>query len=162
RRWQRGHAFALVFGTMLGSMLAGFIGFLGAARADLSFKILVDLLAVALMLALGSRIRRSSKPGAEGGTQGVSGPASGWTRPNGARRRTPAAVALPGPIGAVTGRPGPLSDAIRRTGHAERHLHPDPWRRRQRLIPDDTAVPTGTCVQTRGAVKPASGSGLSS
>jgi len=77
RRWHRGHAFALVFGTMLGSMMAGFIGFLGAARADLSFKILVELLPVALMLALGSRIRRSSKPGAEGGTQGVSGQASG-------------------------------------------------------------------------------------
>jgi hypothetical protein len=77
RRWHRGHAFALVFGTMLGSMMAGFIGLLGAARADLYFKILVDLLAVALMLALGSKIMRSSKPGAEGGTQGGSGQASG-------------------------------------------------------------------------------------
>jgi hypothetical protein len=57
--------------------MAGFIGFLGAARADLYFKILVDLLAVALMLALRPKIMRSSKPGAEGETQRGSGQASG-------------------------------------------------------------------------------------
>jgi hypothetical protein len=36
-------------------MTAGFIGFIGAAPADLYFKILVNLLAVALMIALGFR-----------------------------------------------------------------------------------------------------------
>jgi hypothetical protein len=55
--WRRGHEFALVFGTMLGSMMAGFVGFLGASRADLLFKILVDIVAVALMIALGLRLR---------------------------------------------------------------------------------------------------------
>jgi hypothetical protein len=56
-RWQGGHKFAAIFGTMLGSMLAGFIGFIGAAPADLYFKILVDLLAVVLLIALGVRVK---------------------------------------------------------------------------------------------------------
>jgi hypothetical protein len=55
--WQRRHTYAVIFGTMLGSMAAGFVGFLNAAPADLYFKILVDLLAVALMLALGLTAR---------------------------------------------------------------------------------------------------------
>jgi hypothetical protein len=42
---------------MLGSMMAGFIGFIGSAPADLYFKILVNLLAVALLIALGLRAR---------------------------------------------------------------------------------------------------------
>ncbi len=46
------HKFALIFGTMLGSMMAGFIGFLGAARMDLYFKIVVDILAVAFMFVI--------------------------------------------------------------------------------------------------------------
>jgi hypothetical protein len=59
-RWHCGHGFALIFGTMLGSMLAGFTGFPGAARADLVFKICIDLLAVALMITLGIEVRRRS------------------------------------------------------------------------------------------------------
>jgi hypothetical protein len=59
-RWHRNHGFALIFGTMLGSMLAGFIGFIGAARVDLHFKIAIDILAVALMIALGFKVSRQS------------------------------------------------------------------------------------------------------
>jgi hypothetical protein len=40
-QWQRNHELAVIFGTMLGSMIAGFIGFLGAAPVDLYFKIVV-------------------------------------------------------------------------------------------------------------------------
>jgi len=56
-RWSRGHEFGLIFGTMLGSMMIGFIGFIGAAPVDLLFKILVDFLAVALLIALGLKGR---------------------------------------------------------------------------------------------------------
>lgn len=56
--WQRSHQFAVIYGTMLGSMTAGFIGFIGATPADLYFKIAVDALAVALMVALGVTIKR--------------------------------------------------------------------------------------------------------
>jgi hypothetical protein len=56
-RWRRGHEFGVIFGAMLGSMTAGFIGFIGSAPVDLYFKILVNLLAVVLMLALGLRRR---------------------------------------------------------------------------------------------------------
>jgi hypothetical protein len=54
-RWRRGHEFGLIFGTMLGSMMVGFIGFIGAAPVDLFFKILVNFLAIALLIALGLR-----------------------------------------------------------------------------------------------------------
>ncbi len=43
--WLDTRTFALVFGTMTGSMLVGFIGFIGAAPMDLYFKIGVDVLA---------------------------------------------------------------------------------------------------------------------
>jgi hypothetical protein len=56
-RWRRGHEFGVIFGTMLGSMLAGFIGFIGSAPADLYFKVFMNLLAVALMIALALRTR---------------------------------------------------------------------------------------------------------
>ena len=39
-RWRRGHEFGVIFGAMLGSMMAGFVGFLGSAPVDLYFKIL--------------------------------------------------------------------------------------------------------------------------
>jgi hypothetical protein len=56
-RWRRGHEFGVIFGTMLGSMMAGFIGFIGSAPVDLYFKVLVNLLAVVLMIALGRKSR---------------------------------------------------------------------------------------------------------
>jgi hypothetical protein len=56
--WRQSHQFSLIFGTMLGSMMAGFIGFIGAAPADLYFKIAVNALAAALMVAIGIKIRR--------------------------------------------------------------------------------------------------------
>jgi hypothetical protein len=76
-RWHRKHSFGLVFGTMLGSMAAGFIGFLGATPADLYFKLLADFLAVVLMLALGSNLRRSSDMGTNSETHGLPGRANG-------------------------------------------------------------------------------------
>ncbi len=57
-RWRRRHVFAAIFGTMLGSMTVGFIGFIGASRMDLWFKVVVDVLAVVVMTALGVRITR--------------------------------------------------------------------------------------------------------
>jgi hypothetical protein len=53
--WGVGHEFSVIFGTMLGSMLVGFIGFIGSAPVDLYFKIAVNLIAVALMIVLGRR-----------------------------------------------------------------------------------------------------------
>jgi hypothetical protein len=57
-RWHRGHEFAVISGTMVGSMIAGFIGFIGAAPAELYFKICANLLAVALLIALGLKVRK--------------------------------------------------------------------------------------------------------
>jgi hypothetical protein len=66
-RWDCTHEFAVVFGTMLGSMAAGFIGFIGAARWDLYFKVLVDIIAVVLMAALGFKVRGRSASDGKGG-----------------------------------------------------------------------------------------------
>lgn len=56
-RWQSPHTYSIIFGAMIGSMAAGFIGFIGAAPMDLYFKIAVDLAAVGLMALLGARVR---------------------------------------------------------------------------------------------------------
>jgi hypothetical protein len=57
--WSRRHAFALLAGALLGSMAISFVGFIGAARADLLFKMLVDLGALAWLVWLGRRITAS-------------------------------------------------------------------------------------------------------
>jgi hypothetical protein len=57
RRWRRDHEFGVIFGSMLGSMIAGFIGFIGAAPVDLYFKIVINVLAVVLMIVLWLRRR---------------------------------------------------------------------------------------------------------
>jgi hypothetical protein len=46
----------LVFGMITGAMLAGFIGFIGATKADLVFKIVVDVIAFALLVGLQRRV----------------------------------------------------------------------------------------------------------
>lgn len=51
-------SFALIFGVMIGSMMAGFVGFIGAAPMDLYFKIVVNILAVFLMIRLGLRMKK--------------------------------------------------------------------------------------------------------
>lgn len=56
--FQDGHRFALVFGAMFGSMLAGFVRFLGGPSKDLYFKIIANVIAVVLLIALGWMIRR--------------------------------------------------------------------------------------------------------
>lgn len=55
--WDRRHAFGVVFGTMLGAMLVSFVGFIGAARIDLYFKIIADVAAIGFFLVLGRRVR---------------------------------------------------------------------------------------------------------
>ena len=57
-RWHSDHEFAVIFGTMLGSMMVGYVGFLGSAPLDLYFKILVNLLAIALLMKLGLRVTK--------------------------------------------------------------------------------------------------------
>ena len=56
--WNPNHSFALIFGTMLGSMLVSFLGFIGQPGIDLYFKILVDVAAVIMMTMLGVKVRR--------------------------------------------------------------------------------------------------------
>jgi hypothetical protein len=58
--WRPTHTFAVIFGTMVGSMLVGFIGFIGAAPLDLYFKIVVNILAIVLMIMLGVRVSTSA------------------------------------------------------------------------------------------------------
>jgi hypothetical protein len=55
--WQTKHMFYLIFGTLLGSLIAGFIGFAGTVPIDLYFKISVDIVGVIFLMILGFRIR---------------------------------------------------------------------------------------------------------
>jgi hypothetical protein len=55
-RWNDRHLFAAVGGAIIGSMLIGFVGFVGAAPADLWFKVVVNAVALALLVALGRRV----------------------------------------------------------------------------------------------------------
>ena len=56
--WKPAHQFSLIFGIVTGSMLAGFVGFIGAAPMDLYFKIVVNIVAVALLIRLGVRVKK--------------------------------------------------------------------------------------------------------
>ncbi|MEO8454557.1 MAG: hypothetical protein ABI454_05300 [Sphingomicrobium sp.] len=58
-RWSRGHAFALIAGSLTGSMAVSFVGFIGSASNDLWFKVIVDVAAVTGLLWLGRRVSRS-------------------------------------------------------------------------------------------------------
>jgi hypothetical protein len=56
--WRREHAYGLIFGIMMGSMIAGQIGFIGTIGPDLYFKIITNILAVVLMIALGLKANK--------------------------------------------------------------------------------------------------------
>lgn len=57
--WRPVHSYGLLFGTMVGSMGVTFIGFLGAAPADLWFKVIADAIAFVLLFWLGLRLKRA-------------------------------------------------------------------------------------------------------
>ena len=61
-RWQRIHSFALIFGTILGSMGIGFVGFLGAVGPDLYFKIITNIIAIIGLILLGIKTSSTSNP----------------------------------------------------------------------------------------------------
>ena len=56
--WNIQHQFGLTCGTIIGSMAAGQIGFIGTYGADLYFKIISNILAVILLILLGIRINK--------------------------------------------------------------------------------------------------------
>jgi hypothetical protein len=60
-RWQRIHSFALIFGTILGSMLIGFVGFLDAVGPDLYFKIITNIIAITGLILLGLRVNKTTQ-----------------------------------------------------------------------------------------------------
>jgi hypothetical protein len=56
---QRNQQFAIIFGTVLGSMLAGQIGFMDTTGPDLYFKIITNIIAFVLLIMLGVKVKRS-------------------------------------------------------------------------------------------------------
>lgn len=56
RDWRGAHSYALVLGTLSGSMAVSFVGFIGSAPADLAFKVVADLIAWGALLACGPRL----------------------------------------------------------------------------------------------------------
>jgi len=59
--WTQRHAYFLFAGTLTGAMLASFLGFRGATREDIVFKVVTNAVAWLLMVLLGRRMamRRS-------------------------------------------------------------------------------------------------------
>jgi len=55
--WGIWHKFALISGTIIGSMAAGQIGFIGTTGTDLYFKLITNLIAVILLIVLGFNIK---------------------------------------------------------------------------------------------------------
>jgi hypothetical protein len=62
--WSRRHNFALVAGSLTGSMAFSFVGFICSISNDLWFKIAVDLAALAGLVWLGRRIQFEAKSAA--------------------------------------------------------------------------------------------------
>jgi hypothetical protein len=58
--WGRRHDYAVIAGSLIGSMAVSFVGFIGSLNADLWFKIIVDLLAVAGLVWLGRRVLKQN------------------------------------------------------------------------------------------------------
>ena len=56
--WNIRHQFGLTCGTIIGSMAAGQIGFIGTHGADLYFKIITNIIAVILLIRLGIYITK--------------------------------------------------------------------------------------------------------
>ncbi|MEP6749991.1 MAG: hypothetical protein ABJB86_19790 [Bacteroidota bacterium] len=56
--WQSNQIFFLIFGIMFGSMFISFIGFIDTKGPDLYFKIITNVIAVILMLWLGSTVKK--------------------------------------------------------------------------------------------------------
>jgi hypothetical protein len=62
--WSGRHNFALIAGSLTGSMAVSFVGFIGPPSNDLWFKIIVDLAALAGLAWLGRRLKFESKSAA--------------------------------------------------------------------------------------------------
>ena len=58
--WCKWHDYALIAGSLTGSMAVSFVGFIGSANADLWFKIVVDVAALIGLVWLARRVRRIS------------------------------------------------------------------------------------------------------
>jgi predicted permease len=53
--WEMKHQYGLTCGTIIGSMAAGQIGFIGTTGPDLYFKVISNVLALFLLILLGFR-----------------------------------------------------------------------------------------------------------
>ncbi len=56
--WSDWQTFALIFGTILGSMMVSFLGFIDQPGIDLYFKIVVDVIAFILLILLGMKVKK--------------------------------------------------------------------------------------------------------
>ncbi|HXB95672.1 MAG TPA: hypothetical protein VNU70_10950 [Puia sp.] len=59
--WNTKHQFSLTCGTIIGSMAAGQLGFIGTTGPDLYFKVITNLIALVLLILLGMRIDKRQK-----------------------------------------------------------------------------------------------------
>ncbi len=58
-KWGEMHLYGTIFGTVTGSMMLSFVGFIGGLPIDLYFKIVVDALALILLIVFCVRLSRA-------------------------------------------------------------------------------------------------------
>ena len=58
--WKIEHRFGLICGTIIGSMAAGQLGFIGTTGPDLYFKIITNIIALILLIMLGNRVNKNA------------------------------------------------------------------------------------------------------
>jgi hypothetical protein len=54
-RWRTSHLYAILTGAIVGSMAVGSVGFIGSTALDFYGKVVLDLIATMLLIALGMR-----------------------------------------------------------------------------------------------------------
>jgi hypothetical protein len=57
KTWNELKSYSVVSGVISGSMVAGFIGFIGSANMDLYFKLFINIIAFVLLVILWNKIR---------------------------------------------------------------------------------------------------------
>lgn len=60
--WQDRHRFSVIFGTITGAMIVGFIGFIDVLPSDLDFKIVLNIIALVLLIWFGFSLKRKAIP----------------------------------------------------------------------------------------------------
>ncbi len=61
-RWNNRHTYSIIFGTMVGAMIIGFIGFIYDLNKDFYFKLITNIIATVLFIIFWKKVNKSNLP----------------------------------------------------------------------------------------------------